>query len=213
MGTRWVRWTPATARPTTNNAEAKIRELADELVLLEVPGGGLSTLQKAKMQALEAAARVVRNWGVHAIPDIIRQLTPEFDEHVEAYTEAFAKLPEDITAETLVSAGADAVTAFGDAQREVGYLNKIDGWSAQTATLLGITPKEQEVVIRILQPESMPQLAQLDAARARQADPALQLINPVFYTAARDGIPFGINSARQAAALRTRLESPPLQKL
>jgi hypothetical protein len=105
-----LKWTEVVRAPvfdidtvTTKNAEAKIRELADQLVLLEVPGGGLSTLQKAKMQALEAAARVVRNWGVHAFPDVIRQLTPQFDEHVEAYTEAVAKLPEDITAETLVS--------------------------------------------------------------------------------------------------------------
>jgi hypothetical protein len=45
--------------------------------------------------------------GVQAIADIIRQLTPEFDKHVEAYIEAVAKLPEDITAETLVFAGAD----------------------------------------------------------------------------------------------------------
>jgi hypothetical protein len=68
-------------------------------------------------------------------------------------------------------------------------------------------------VIRILQPESITQLAKLDAARVRRADPALQLIDPVYYTAAREGIPFGINSARQAAALRTRLETPQLQKL
>jgi hypothetical protein len=160
---------------------------------------------------LDAAARVVRSWGVHAIPDIIRQLTPEFDEHVEAYTEAVSRVPEDITAETLVSVGADAVTAFTDAQREVQYLHEIDGWSAQTAALVGIIPKEQEVVIRILQPESMAQLAKLDAARVKRADPALGLIDPVYYTAGREGIPFGINSSRQAAKLRTRLESPQLQ--
>jgi len=140
---------------TPKNAASKLRELADQLVLSEVPGGGLSVLQKAKMQAVDAAAQVVRSWGVHAIPEIISQLTPQFDEHVEAYVEAVGKLPEDITAEMLVSAGADAVTAFSDAQREVGYLNEIDGWSAQTAALLGIIPKHQEVVIRILQPESM----------------------------------------------------------
>jgi hypothetical protein len=92
---------------TPKNAEDKIRELADQLVLSEVPGGGLSILQKARKQALEAAARVAQSMGVHAIADIIRQLTPEFDKHVEAYIEAVAKLPEDITAETLVSAGAD----------------------------------------------------------------------------------------------------------
>jgi hypothetical protein len=198
---------------TPKNAEAAIRELADQLALSEVPGGGLSVLEKAKRQALDAAARAVRSRGTHSISDVIRQLTPEFDKHVELYTEAVAKLPEDITADSLISAGADAVAAFGDAQREARYLNRIDSWVAQTGDLVGIAPKFQETVIRILQPESITQLAKLDAAQTRLANPPLGSIDPVFYTAVREGIPFGINSSRQASALRTRLETPQLQKL
>jgi imidazole glycerol phosphate synthase subunit HisF len=176
---------------TPENAEDKIHEFAKQLALSEVPGGGLSVLDKAKKQAVEGAARRVVNLARHEVPSVIEQLTPDFDKHVEAYTAAVVKLPDDITAETLVAAGADAVSAYSDALQEVQYLNRIDNWVVQTGYVAGIIPKNMEVVIRILRPTSISQLAKLDAARHKQANQTLLALDTVFFTAAREGFRSG----------------------
>jgi hypothetical protein len=198
---------------TQENAEDKIREFAEQLALSEVPGGGLSVLDRAKKQVVESAARQVISLARHAIPDVIDQLTPTFDKHVEAYIEAVGKLPETLTANALVAAGADAVTAFADAQREAGFLHRIDAWVVQTGYVTGVLSKQMEVTCRILRPNSVIQLTKLDAAHHTQADQTLTAVDPVFYTAARLGVEFGIQTLREAAKLRSALQSVSAQKL
>jgi hypothetical protein len=204
---------------TATNGEEKIKEFADQLVLAEVPGGGLSVLGKAKNIAVDAAARRVNALARVAVPDLIELLTPEFDRHAEAYIEAVAKLPGvpiegttmtspyTITADALVSAGAEAVTAYGDAQREVQYLNRISTWVFETSYLSGVIPKDAEVVLRILRPSTALELVKLDEAASKRAESTLAAINPVFFTAARLGVKFGINTLREAAELRTSLST------
>lgn len=191
---------------TAANADAKIRELADQLLLAPQPGAGLSVLERAKKQMLEAAARRLNNLARHYFPAAVEQLAPEFTNHAEAYVAAVAKLPEDISSDTLIASGADAVAAYGDAQREANYLERISGWVAESGYLFGVLPKDLEIVLRVLRPESGIELAKLDEAHQLPANQALHAIGPVFYTAARLGVPFGINSPREAAQLRKRLE-------
>lgn len=191
---------------TADNADAKIRELAEQLLLAPEPGAGLSVLERAKKQMLEAVARRLNNLGRHFFPDAVAQLTPEFSKHAEAYAAAVAKLPENITSDTLIASGADAVAAYGEAQHEANYLERVSGWVAESGYLFGVLPREIEVVLRVLRPESGIELAKLDEAHQLPANQALHAIGPVFYTAARLGVPFGINSAREAAQLRKRLE-------
>jgi hypothetical protein len=132
-------------------------------------------------------------------------LAPEFDEHAESYTEAVSKLPENLTAEALVSAGAEAVTAYGDAQREAQYLNRISAWVFETSYLSGVIPKDAEVVLRILRPGTALELVKLDEAAYKQADSTLAAINPVLFTAARLEVEFCINTLQEAAKLRSDL--------
>lgn len=192
---------------TAANAEEKIREFAERLALAEVPGGGLSVLGKAKNQAVDAAARRVNALARVTIPDVVEQLTPEFDSHAEAYTEAVSELPEVLTAETLVAAGPDAVTAYGHAQQEFQHLNRISGWVFETAYLSGVIQKEAEVVLRILRPSTAMELVKLDESVCRRVDPSLVAINPLFFAAARLNVEFGINTLQEAAGIRARLEA------
>jgi hypothetical protein len=194
---------------TPKNAEDKIREFAEELAVSEAPGGGLSVLERAKNVAVEAAARRVRGLASAAVPNVIEQATPAFNKHVETYTEAVAKLPETVTAETLLSAGPEAVEAYQIAKREAHYLNMVSSWVAGTGVISGVLAKHMEVVLRILRPESSLELTKLDAARAMPADPALIALEPVFYAAARLGVEFRIHSLRQAKDLRKSLELRP----
>lgn len=190
---------------TPANADAKIRELAEQLLLAPEPGAGLSVLERAKKTAVDAAARRVNNLGRHFFADAVAQLSPEFSIHAEAYVNAVARLPENVSSDTLLNAGPDAVAAYGEAQREAKYLDRISEWVAQSGYLFGVLPKDIEVVLRVLRPESGIELAKLDDAHQLPANQALQAIDPVFFTAARLGVPFGINSAREAAQIRKSL--------
>lgn len=208
---------------TPANAEEMIRELAEHLALSagQDNGAGLSALERAKKQAVDAAARKVNNLARAAVSDVIEQLTPEFDKHAAAYVEAVAKLPGvpiqgtsmtssyAITADTLVSAGAEAVTAYGDAQREAQYLNRISSWVFETSYLSGVIPKDAELVLRLLRPSTALELIKLDEAAYKQADSTLAAINPVLFTAARLGVKFGINTLREAAEIRSDLAIRP----
>lgn len=190
---------------TAANAEQKIREFADQLITAERAVEGLSPLEKAKKIAVDAAARRVNAQARLAIPDLTKQLTPGFDEHAQAYVEAVSQLPEDLTAQALVSAGADAVAAYGATQREAQYLSAIGSWIFETSYLSGFIPRDVETVLRILRPATALDLIKLDEAAHKPADPVLAAINPVFFAAARLGVEFGINTLGEAADLRAEL--------
>jgi hypothetical protein len=190
---------------TAANAEQKLREFADELVMA-AGNGGLSPLENAKKIAVESAARRVNAQARSAVPALIEQLTPEFDQHAAAYVEAVAKLPEDLTAESLVAAGAGAVTAYGDAQREALHIKGFSTWVFETSYLSGIS-KDVDSVLRVLRPTSKLELIKLDEASYRQVDSTLYALNPVLFVAARLGVEFGINSVTEAAELRAELDN------
>lgn len=196
---------------TAANAEAKVAEFAGRLVPALKTGDHLSRtpLQEAKGRMLAAAAGdVVRNASA-AVPGVIEQLTPEFDKHAAAYVAAVDLLPETIDSDSLLKAGATAVQAYAAAQAEAEYLNRVSSWVAGTRDLPG-HGGEVEVVLRVLRPASPKQLAALDAAHHRtNAGPTLHVLDPVFYTAAREGVEFGINTLREAANIRQSLAITP----
>src|SRR5690349_168833 len=100
---------------TAENVEAKLRELAEYIALSDGPengGYGLSPMAQAKNRLLSQAATVVVRAGTAAVPSLIEQMTPAFDARVELYVEAIAKLPDELTSDTLVRAGGEAVEAY-----------------------------------------------------------------------------------------------------
>lgn len=97
--------------------------------------------------------------------------------------------------------------AYMTAQTEAAWLNQVSSWVAGTRGLPGFAGLDVAVALRILRPADVLQLAKLDAAQCKyNVDPTLQSLNPVFYTAAREGIEFGINSLRECAEIRQSLE-------
>jgi len=190
---------------TPANAEEKIREFADKLVLADSSGSGQSVLERAKKRAVDEAARIVIRHGRTAVTEVISGLTPEFDQHAAAYTAAVSKLPDDLTAESLVAAGPGAVVAYGEAGQEAASLNKISSWVAGTGQLTG---GDMDVVLRILRPESGVQLSKLDESHYKTASQTVLAIDPVLFAAAKLGVDFGINTLPEAAQLRQRLTTP-----
>lgn len=197
---------------TAKNAEDRINDLARQLAVSAAHSGGpRSPLQAAKAKYVEASARAVNQLAIQAIPDAVEQLTPGFVEHADAYVGAVARLPEELTSDTLVAAGAGAVEALGVAQQEAAHLREIDTWIASTAFLSGTAPTE--VVLRLLRPTSALELVKLDAAREKPANPMVRDLNPVWLAAARLGVEFSINTPREAVELRRSLQAVPERSL
>ncbi|WP_455900759.1 hypothetical protein [Rhodococcus gordoniae] len=195
---------------TAANAEEKVVEFASRLVPALKTGDhpGRSPLDEAKRRMLEAAARDVLANATAAVPVVIDRLTPEFDKHAEAYTTAVAALPDIVDSDSLVQAGPAAVTAYGTAQTEAIWLNKVSSWVAETRDLPGFG-LDVDVPLRILRPTDALQLAKLDAAQHSNVNQTLGALNKVFYTAAREGIEFGINTLRECAEIRQSLAITP----
>ena len=193
---------------TPQNAEAKVQEFAEQLVYVEEQrdstGAVSSILGKAKRRLLDSAAREVLGLGRAAVPEVVKQLTPKFDEAAAEYTEAVLVLPDEITSDSLVTAGPAVVSAYQTAQNAVGYLGQISSWVASTANLgLGLGT-DMEVVIRILRPENGLQLAKLEEAHqlSGNANAALRALDPIYVAAARHSVPFGINTLTECKQIR-----------
>lgn len=195
---------------TAANAEKKVTEFADRLLPTLKSGDHMSRTprEEAKSRMLNEAARVVVQQAGTAVPAIIEQLTPEFDKHAAAYVAAVELLPDTVDSDSLVQAGAPAVQAYVAAQDEAAWLDKVSSWVAGTQDLPG-HGGEVEVVLRVLRPANALQLSKLDAAQYGNVNQTLRSINPVFFTAAREGIEFGINSLREAAEIRQSLAITP----
>jgi hypothetical protein len=200
---------------TPQNAEDLIRKYADDLAVSASPdanGMGHSVLEKAKKNALELAARNVIRLAGNAVPDAIEQLSPAFDQHADAYIAAVAKLPEKIDADTLLSAGTNVVESYHAARQHAANLNVFSNWIANTLGL-PLHGGQHDPVLRILRPVSITQLVKLDAAHNTPSNPALTQLDPVLFTAAREGVEFAMNTIRECTNLRRDLETVRPQKL
>jgi len=189
---------------TTANAEAKIRELSEHILYTENYPGSLSPMGQAKKRLLDFAARDVLSQAGAAVPDAIKQLTPQFENHAEAYTEAVQRLPEELTAESLIAAGADAVIAYAAAQEHAAYLNRVSDWVGSTSVLPG-HGYQVDPVLTILWP-NLAQRSALDAAYAlpsHRSNPTLDGVDRVLVAAVRNGVEFRINTLAEAAELRS----------
>jgi hypothetical protein len=189
---------------TPKNAEAQIYELAEQISVRE-QNGGWAPLEAAKNRAMSAAAGQVNRAARLATPAIAGALLPEFDDHTDAYAAAVNELPDDLSAETLLAAGPEAVTAYQSAKAEAAELDRISLWVASAHYAFTGTNTGQESVIRVLQPVDTLQLLQLEQASKRQVDAVLAAINPVYYEAVKRGVPFGINTPHESRDIREEL--------
>lgn len=189
---------------TAANAEEKVVEFAHRLIPA-LKAGARTPLEEAKSLMLAEAARAVVFKAGAAVPDVIEQLTPEFDEHAAAYVAAVDLLPETVDSDSLVQSGVGAMTAYASAQAEAAWLNRVSSWVAGTRDLPGFAGHDVEVGLRILRPSDALQLARLDAIQYTNVNLTLGALDKVLYTAARLGVEFGINTLREAAELRESL--------
>lgn len=206
-----IKWTEVVRRPvfeieglTEKNVEARIGAYAQRLALGTSGGPGLSALERAKASALEDAATQVRNYAAHYLGDAIEQLQPKLAAVADAYCSAVEKLPDDLTSENLIKAGPVAVQAFSDAQALAKSIDRFDDWAVSATRLQS---GRVDVVLRLLTPAHIGQLTRLEDAYATQASGVLAAVDPLWFTAARLGVPFEIHTGLEAQALRKVLST------
>jgi hypothetical protein len=203
---------------TPETAEEKVREFARQLEPTAFADYGdgirLTTLERSKKRCVEAAAYEVLLLATAEVPSAIEQLTPQFNEVVDAYAEAVRKLPHNLTDKTLLIAGSEAVAAWSVAQSLAAQLDSFDRWSASLSDLKGVGGGSAAFNLRILRPKTKTQLGKLDGAKidSQQADSTQSAVGHVWRAAVREGIEFGLNTPKEAAEIRKRLESQPESK-
>ncbi|MCW2546788.1 MAG: hypothetical protein JWN96_1248 [Mycobacterium sp.] len=196
---------------TPDNAEARIREFADQLVpalpLVPVVGArGSSVLQEAKRQALTLAARDVLSKAAAAVPGIITQLAPEFDRAASEFADAVQALPDDLSDAAIVQAGPSVLADYKRAAQAQGVIAGFDSWIASLRELPGIAG-QVDPVTRVLRPANRDQLAKLEHANSK----SYGQLNPLYVVAVREGVEFGMNTPAEGAAIRARIEALPVQ--
>lgn len=196
------------SKVTAKNAETLIRDHASRLALLDKPGDGWGELTQAKQAYLDAAARAVAQLASGAVDGVIEQMTRGFDEAAFAYVAAVDLLPEELSSETLVKAGATAVGAYGQAQEAAAKLATVHEWASSLRDLPGHHADVERAGLYIIRPANVSQLIELDKASDAKANEIESAIGgPVLLLAAREGYEFSLRTPREAAQLRASLST------
>lgn len=193
---------------TPDDVEATIRDFAQHIVTAEAVGEN-SPLVSAKLRLMNSAAVQVIQLARPFAPEARDQLAVEFDTHAQAYTEAVQKLPEDLTSESLIAAGPDAVSAYSVAQAEVEHLRQMRSWVSDIRRIPGLGVGDADLVLNVLRPSDIEQLHRLDMALSAKVDPVLGRIDPVFAAAVHEGVEFRINLPAESHRIRSELAYSP----
>lgn len=204
-----IRWTEVghafnidIAKLAPADVESTIRDFAQHIITAWARQAQLSPLGDARIRMMSMSAAHIIKLARQFAPEARDQLAVEFDKHARAYTEAVQKLPEELTSESLIAAGPDAVSAYSAAQAEVEHLRQARSWVSDVRRIPGLGAGENDPVLNVLRPSDIDQLNLLDASLYAKVDPALDRIDRVFVTAAREGIKFGINLPAEIHDLR-----------
>jgi len=171
----------------------------------------MSALSGAKLHILDQLGLEILWEASSAVLGIIEELTPRFDRAVSAFAEAVAKLPEELTSESIVAAGASVLAEYQTAREAASVIADIDSWVASLTELPAYAGHEPAGALRVLAPSSRGELAELNAHQAHGADSLVAQLGGTFLTAARNGIKFKINDPRESAEILEDIESTPIE--
>lgn len=141
--------------------------------------------------ARQQVSDVIDRGIVHAVGDAVtvirEQLTKTFDEAAADFRSSVERLPDPLTAETLVEAGPDALAAFQSTKAAAAELAKIDGWLASLSQLPQFAGHKPDPNVRITAPKDRTEYA---AVAVKQREPLVQQLGEQAYNAARAGVEF-----------------------
>ena len=133
-----------------DDPEQFIADYAAKLVLAGANADQNSPLETAKREVMESSARAVVGQARAIIPVVIDSLQPKLAEVAEDFISAVNALPENLTAEALVQAGARSVEAYQRATGLADQLRRYDELVVSTGEIQGVLPTQYERTLRLL---------------------------------------------------------------
>jgi hypothetical protein len=195
---------------TAENAEKRLAVFAAELTTSlplssGLPGAmSISILAEAKTRAMTKAAGAVLAAAGNAVPEVIGSLEPTFTRAVDEFRESVALLPDELTAQTLVTAGAATLDAYQSAVASAAVIERIDAWLGTVGRLSNFADHLQRPILRTLEPKNRSEYFEL----AQERD-SLRL--PGHYVAAvRLNVPFKMSTPAECSEVWERIESAPV---
>ncbi|WP_138843892.1 hypothetical protein [Rhodococcus pyridinivorans] len=185
---------------TTDNVGDVVAQVTDDLVAAEKHA-------EAKRRVREALARQVLNAAGAAVPTLLEGLKPQFEAAVAKFQSAAGRLPYDLSAESLVKAGPDALAALGEAREASAEIKRIDSWLAHLVDLPAYGGHDSDPALRLFAPETPEQLHVLTNARAnKRHDQLVKELDPVLWHGIKAGVPTALNTPHDIARIREELE-------
>jgi hypothetical protein len=193
-----------------DNVDERLATFATELstslpLSVKVGAVPVSVSTEAKTRALNLAAQAVIAEAGAAVPHVIESLEPSFRHAVTTLTDAVAALPEELTADTLVSSGVEVLDSYHRALSAAAEIEAVDMYLALLNKLPDHAEFSAKPVLRVLVPASLS-----DYFALAQAPDQLRL-RGAFVAAARLGTEWKMQTPRESAALWQELDRRPVE--
>ncbi|MCF3938381.1 hypothetical protein [Gordonia tangerina] len=193
---------------TEANAEQVVRDRAQQL-LPTLSVDARSAMERARKEIETDRVRRALHALAAAAPDAVDQLAPEFDAAAARYADAVNRLPVGVTTEQIVNGGdADVLGALNDAKRAAADLAVFDSFVTGLSDLPGVGRMAQPPVrlIRPTTPKVFYDMADAHQKGGRSMSGVERQLNPLWLTAARDGVEFRLQTPRESRELVDALE-------
>jgi hypothetical protein len=202
---QWV-MPPATqfdpAGVTVKNVADRITEHARTLAVAE-------KWSVAHRAFTEALARTVTELAAEAVPAVLDQLRPQFDQAANDYCAAVALLPERFDGDAIADAPTEIQSAHRAAATASRELLGIRTWLSSLADLPKVGGARSHHCL-VLRPRDRNQLQTLlSQHRLSQAE---QKLDPLLLVAARSGIEFAMSTPREAGDIESAINSTPVER-
>jgi hypothetical protein len=197
---------PATGFDTTGatmkNLAARVEEHARALAVAE-------KWSVAHRAAREALSHIVIQLTAEAVPAVLDQLRPQFDQAASDYRAAVALLPERFDGDAIADAPTEIQSAHRAAATASRELLGIRTWLSSLADLPKVGGARSHHCL-VLRPRDRNQLQTLlSQHRLSQAE---QKLDPLLLVAARSGIEFAMSTPREAGDIESAINSTPVER-
>lgn len=192
-------------RPIKPDVES-IKDAAQEVYRLSDAMAAADHFTEAKTRVVSALAKTVVARTRNAAPEVIKAITPAFNDAVAEYTEALDQLPESMDAESLLT-HPGALAAYERAKDADRVLIRYDRWITHLAHLglprsTEIKQSEWWTELRLMAPTTRAELTTLGYRK----DLNVRDLTPQFVIAARESVEFKLNTPQESWELYQRIE-------
>ena len=163
----------------------------------------------AKSRVVDHLAQAVLTQAAAAVPSILERLREKFSVSVSEYVAAASALPDDLAAESLVSAGGEVVDQFRLAKAREAELELFHAFVNDLQHIPGYSTSRLEPLASLLAPKTRTELrALIDASGKRQPGG----LNPIYRKAIELDIEFRLSTPRESQELVDAINATPIER-